>query len=168
MNARLSEAMYKRDHYNRKALKSKSGNHWSRYKELRNYVNKEIKRCKSEYYSKLITGNKSNPSALWKTLNNITSRKERTPISSIETDGVQYCSNKSIAKILNDHFSTTGTKLAQELKSYRSYIFSTPTVNWSLPYEFTFEPITEDFVIRQPQQIKTNKAIGLDNISARL
>ena len=168
MNARLSKAMYKRDHYNRKALKSKSGNHWSRYKELRNYVNKEIKRCKSEYYSKLITGNKSNPSALWKTLNDITYRKERTLISSIETDGVQCCSNKSIAKILNDHFSTTGTKLAQELKSYRSYIFSTPTVKWSLPYEFTFEPITEDFVIRQPQQIKTNKAIGLDNISARL
>ena len=32
MNARLSEAMHKRDHYHRKALKSKSGNHWSRYK----------------------------------------------------------------------------------------------------------------------------------------
>ena len=168
MNARLSEAMHKRDHYHRKALKSKSGNHWSRYKELRNYVNKEIKRCKSEYYSKLITENKSNASALWKTLNDTTSRKERTPISCIEADCVQYCSNKSIAKILNDHFSTIGTKLAQKLNSYRSYIFSTPTVNSSLPYEFTFEPIMEDFILRQPQQLKTNKAIGLDNFSARL
>ena len=153
MNAQLSEAMHKRDHYHRKALKTKSGNHWSRYKKLRNYVNREIRRCKSEYYSKLITENKSNPSALWKTLNDITSRKERTPISCIEADGVQYCSNKSIAKILNDHFSTTGIKLAKNLKSCTSYIFSTPTVNSSL-LKFTFEPIAEDFVLCQLQQLK--------------
>ena len=29
-------------------------------------------------------------------------------------------------------------------------------------------PITEDFVLRPLKQLKTNKAIGLDNISARL
>ena len=160
--------MHKRDHFHRKDLKSKSGNHWSRYKKLRNYVNKEVKRCKSEYYSKLITENKSNPSALWKTLNDITSRKERIPISCIEADGVQYCSNTSIAKILKDHFSTIGTELAQKFKSYRSYIFSTLAAHSSLPHEFTFVPITEDFVFRQLQQLKTNKAIGLDNIIARL
>ena len=102
------------------------------------------------------------------TLNDITSRKEIISISCIEADGVQYCSNKSIAKILNDHFSTIGTKLAQKLKSYRSYIFSTTAADSSLPYEFTFEPIKEDFVLRQLQQLKTNKAIGLDNISTRL
>ena len=34
--------------------------------------------------------------------------------------------------------------------------------------EFAFEPITEDFVLRQLKQLKTNKAIDLDNISARL
>lgn len=43
MNAKLAEAMHKRDHYDGNALKSKSGNHWSRSKELRNFVNKEIK-----------------------------------------------------------------------------------------------------------------------------
>ena len=116
MNVRLSEAIHKRDHCYRKALKSKPGNHWSRFKELRNYVDKEIKRCKSEYYSKLITENKYTPSALWKTLNDLTSRKERTPISCIEADGVQYCSNESIAKILNDQFSTVRIKLANSSK----------------------------------------------------
>ena len=70
--------------------------------------------------------------------------------------------------ILNDHFSTIGTKLAQKLKSFRSCILSTPAADSSLPYEFTFEPIKEDFVLLQLQQFKTNKAIGLDNISARL
>ena len=58
--------------------------------------------------------------------------------------------------------------MSQKLKYYRSYIFSTPTVNSSLPYEFIFEQITEDFDIRQLQKLKTNNAIGLDNISACL
>ena len=43
-----------------------------------------------------------------------------------------------------------------------------PTVNPSLLREFAFEPITEDFVLHQLKELKTNKAIGLDNISARL
>ena len=38
INAQLSEAMHQRDYYHRKALKTKSANHWSRYKELKNYV----------------------------------------------------------------------------------------------------------------------------------
>ena len=168
INAQLSEAMHQRDYLHRKALKTKPANHWSRYKELTNYANKETTICKSEYCSKLITQNKSNPSALRKTLNDITSRKERTPISCFEADGVQYCSNKSIAKILNEHFSIIETKLAQKLKSCRFHIYSAPAVNSNLPHEFAFEPITEEFVLRELKQLKTNKAIGLDNISARL
>jgi len=165
MNARLSEAMHQRDFYHRKALKSKASHHWSRYKKLSNYVNREIKRCKSEYYTTLITENKSNPSALWKTLNDITSRKERTPISCIEADGVQYFDRKSISKILNDHFSTIGTKLAQKLKSYSSLFFSKSPENFHSLQKFVLEPIAEDFVLRQLKQLKTNKAI--DNVRTR-
>ena len=56
----------------------------------------------------------------------------------------------------------------QKVKSCRCHIYSAPAVNSNLPHEFAFEPITEDFVLLQHKQLKTNKAIGLDNISARL
>ena len=79
--------------------------------KLKNNLNKEIQKCKAEYYSNLISENKSNPSALWKTLNEI---------SSIEADGVAHYDNPSIAKIRNVHFSTIGTKLAMTLKSFIS------------------------------------------------
>ena len=36
---------------------------------MKNFVNKEVKNCKAEYYSDLITKNKGNPSELWKTFN---------------------------------------------------------------------------------------------------
>ena len=60
INARLSKGMHQRDYYHHQALNSKFSNHWSRLKELKNYVNREVKKCKSEYHSKLITENKSN------------------------------------------------------------------------------------------------------------
>ena len=53
--------------------------------------------------------------------------------------------------------------MLQKLKSCRSHIYSAPAVISNLPHEFAFEPITEDFFLRQLKQ-----AIGLDNISARL
>ena len=45
------------------------------YKKIKNLVNKEVKKCKAEYYSDLINKKKGNPSELWKTFNEITSKK---------------------------------------------------------------------------------------------
>ena len=118
-------------------------NQQSRYKKLKNYVNKEMQKCKAEYYSNLISENKRNPSALWKTLNEITSRKQSSPISCIEADGIAHCDNPSIAKILNVHFSTVGSKLAMKLKSVFT-LPSPPASSTDLP-KFVFKPITEEF-----------------------
>jgi hypothetical protein len=45
---------------------------------------------------------------------------------------------------------------------------SPPTVVQEPEFHFVFQPITENFVLNQLKSLKTNKAIGLDNISARL
>ena len=163
MNSQLSQAMSQRNYLHRRAIKSNSPYLWSRYKKLKNYVNKEMQKCKVEYYSNLISENKSNPSALWKTLNDITSHKQSSPISCIETDGVAHCDNPSIAKILNIHFSTIGTKLAMKLKSFIT--LPSPQVRSTDLPKFAFKPITEEFVHGQLKQLRTNKAIGLDNIN---
>ena len=99
-------------------------------------------------------------------MNEITSRKQSSPISCIEADGLAHCDNQSIAKILNVHFSTIGTKLAMKLKSFIT-LPSFPARSTDLP-KFVFKPITEELVRSQLKQLRTNKAIGLDNISARL
>ena len=49
----------------------------------------------------------------------------------------------------------------------RKYQAST-TVVQEPEHQFVFQPITENFVLSQLKSLKTNKAIGLDNISARL
>ena len=87
---------------------------------------------------------------------------QSSPISFIEADGVAHCDNPSIAKILNVHYSTTGTKLAMKLKSFIT-LPSPPARSTDLP-KFVFKPIIEEFVRGQLKQLRTNKAIGLDNI----
>ena len=68
--------------------------------------------------------------------------------------------------ILNVHFSTIGAKLAMTLKSFIT-LPSPPARSTDLP-KFVFKPITEAFVRGQLKQLRTNKAIGLDNMSVRL
>ena len=84
---------------------------------------------------------------------NITSRKQSSPISCIEADGVEHCGNPSIAKILNYRFSTIGTNLAMKLKSFVT-LPSPPASSTDLP-KFVFKPITEEFVHSQLNPIQT-------------
>jgi hypothetical protein len=85
--ANLSNAMRHRDYHKRKAIKSNSEYHWKLYKQAKISVNKLIKKCKSDYYIDLISKNKGDSNALWKTLNEITSRKSSAPITCIAIEG---------------------------------------------------------------------------------
>ena len=139
-------------------------------------VNKEVKKRKAEYYSDLINENKGNAKELWKTLNEITSKKSNSTITSIEADGVLYAETSEIAQALNTHFSNIGTKLAARIKEKLRLIASNSRKFFPPAFSrwngnnksFSFCSITESFVLKQLKTLKTNKAIGLDRISARL
>ena len=174
ITSNLSNAMRDRDYHRRKAVKSNSEYHWKLYKQAKISVNKLIKKCKSEYYLDLINKNKGNSSVLWKTLNEITSRKSSAPITSIEIDGTSQTDVKSIVEGLNSHFSSIGMKLATLIKSRFGFIRQVITPNsvsdiWaSTSFEFSFGDIDEQFVNKNLHELKTNKAIGLDRVSAHL
>jgi len=75
MTSDLKNAMCDQDFHHAKAIKTNSKYHWEMYKKMKNFVNKEVKKCKAKYYSDLINKNKGNPRELWKTFNEITSKK---------------------------------------------------------------------------------------------
>lgn len=169
MTTHLSEAMHERDFFHKKALRSNSTRYWNLYKKARNNVNAEVRKCKSEYYSRLINENKHNHSALWKTLNEVTSRKQSSSISCIESDGVVLSDDQSIATTLNDYFASIGVSLAAKLRSYvQSHIPPNANMDSDPPGRFHFSPISEEFVRNELKKLKTNKATGLDRTSARL
>ena len=59
MTSDLKNAMRDRDFHHAKAIKTNSKYHWDMFKKMKNFVNKEVKNCKAEYHSDLITKNKA-------------------------------------------------------------------------------------------------------------
>ena len=116
MTSDLKNAMRDRDFHHAKVIKTNSKYHWDVFKKMKNFVSKEVKKCKAEYYSDLISKNKGNASELWKTFNDITAKKSNSTITSIEADGVLYTETNGIAQALNTHFSRIGTKQAAKNK----------------------------------------------------
>ena len=113
---------------------------------------------------------------MWKTFNEITAKKSNSTITSIEADVVLYTDINEIVQALNTPFSRIGPKLAAKIKdklrliTSNSRTFFLPAF-WRLngnDKSFFFCSITESFVLKQLKSLKTNKAIGLDRISARL
>jgi len=86
----------------------------------------------------------------------------RCGINAIFSDGKLQTDPTSIAETLNNHFSSIGKKLAKAFSSALSDQCFACSSNFSL------QPVTISFVEEQLSQLKINKAIGLDNISARL
>ena len=132
-----------------------------------NFINNQIKLTKSKYYQDAINADKDNPSGLWKTLNELTSRNiSGQKPSCIISEDESVTDEKSIATIFNDYFTSIGAKLADKIKSkFGPKVQSAPR---DLPYSFDFEEVDESTVLQQLARPKTNKATGLDQISARL
>ena len=90
MSSALKDIMNQRNCLYRKAIKSKNPVDWTKYKEVKNSVNTQIRKCKSNYYCNVIEESKSQPKSLWKHLNNITLRKPNSNVSSLLDDGKSY------------------------------------------------------------------------------
>ena len=112
MNNKINELMKDRDFHHRKAVKTNSDHHWTRYRSLRNLVNREIKSAKSNYYCNLINDAKGDSGKVWKAVNEASSRNV---ISSspqcIVTEGVQLTTPSLIAAAMNSHFALIGKTL---------------------------------------------------------
>ncbi len=88
------------------------------------------------------------------------------------SDGVCYSEAISIAQILNSHFCSVASKLAEHFASIVGND-NTSTVlplNDSIqnPKRFSFDCVTTEYVEQQLSTLQTTKATGLYRISARL
>ena len=170
MSSALKDIMNERNRLYRKAIKSKNPVDWTKYKEVKNSVNTQIRKCKSDYYCNVIEESKSQPKSLWKHLNNITLRKPNSNVSSLLDDGKSYTLSQDIAQTLNLHFSTVGAKLTSKFNYGLSLIrnITYPLDTMQTEARFNLCKIDESFIKTQIRKLKTNKSTGLDGISVRL
>ena len=152
MTSELSQLMHDRDYHHTKAVKSNSKHHWSKYRKLRQAVNKRVKECKASYYKDLIEKSSRNSGESWRTLNGITCRKDISQPSFIQSNGIRVTDPKSIACLLNEHFITVGSNLAEKFQSlcrYFSNRLKSASKHSGHLNDFSFTPESETFVLKQ-------------------
>lgn len=86
--------------------------HATEYKKLRKTINNKIKTSKASHYSNALIQLKGNSLKTWQTINELTSRRiNNTTVKDLKLNDTII----SISNAFNDHFSTIGSRLANEV-----------------------------------------------------
>ena len=114
----------------------------------------------------MIEENKSDSSRMWKCLKDALPQSANHSVSVIKSGKKVLSEPVQVAEVFNKHFTTIGQKIAKAFgkgnKDARGL------VQKKTDKSFQLDLVTSNFVKIQLQNLKTNKAIGLDKISARL
>ena len=103
---------------------------------------------------------------MWKAVNETCNRNSSSEsIQCIMFDGVQHITSQSFASTMNSFFASIGRMLASRI---RTSDLNLNSVSKHPLFQFELTELEQSFVLEQLLLLKANKAIVLDNISARL
>ena len=149
-----------------KAKKLQSQELFAEYRKFRNSITHEVRVSKTMYYTDLFNEVKS-CKTYWKLLKNATNNVSTKPILGIKgEDGKIVTSDQAKAAIFNQHFSTIGEKLANNLPTIDQHTSIsiinrvTPTV---MDIDLTYENVSTALT-----KLKADKACGPDKVAPKL
>ena len=162
----LKGMIIKRNHYKKKAVRSGDLNDWNEYRRVRNKTNNKLRDTKAAYYHKEIENNSGNVREIWKTINDLMSRKIKSDtINELKVNNLSFTEPCKIADELNKHFTEVGSTLASTLPQnncdFKQYLLKPKT-------NFRLEKISLTSVLETLNSLATKKAVGLDYISSKL
>ena len=127
LTAQIRRLIIGRDRLKKQAIKTGNKDDWKLFKSHRNKVNITIRSAKSEYYNDQIKANSDKPREVWKTINQLMSRKTVDhSINEITANNETITNPDLVSETMNLHFAQVGPTLAANLtnadKSFESYI----------------------------------------------
>ena len=168
ITADLKERMHNHDRFKIKAMNSNDPHDWANFKRMRNKVNTEIKAAKELFYNKFIEAN-GDPHKTWQIINDLKSRKAANPsIREINLNGISISESSDLSNAFNDHFSSIGPKLANEIPlsnnnghCHQKYVKSTNN-------RLEFHPTNSEQILKLLNKLNKSKGAGLDKLSNQL
>ena len=100
---------------------------WEDFKLIRNYVTKQIVDAKKLYFSNLFNLIKNDMKKVWTVLNGLVRpgrNRNSNEIKSLLIDGRIFSDDQEISNILNEHFSTVGSRISSEFEGADHHIHS--------------------------------------------
>ena len=111
----------------------------------------------------MIEDTKGDSCEMWRAIKQALPGTKKSTVSSIFKNGKWHTENLSVAKIMNQYFVSVGEVLAKPFQNV-STVFTSSTP----PFEFHLDNVNVNFVRNALKSLKSNKAVGLDKLSARL
>ena len=113
----IKQLMRNRDYHKKKAIRYNSSIHWDKYKSIRNRVNNQMRKSKTDFYHKEI-GNCAKLKDLkktWSLINSLTGKNNKsTSITEILVNSNSVSDSKLIAESFNEYFVNIGPNLVTE------------------------------------------------------
>ena len=168
INANLKQLFLQRDKLKKLAVVSKNPADWKKFKDARNTCNNKIRQAKTDYYHQYFKTNSGNPKEIWKSINELMSRNAKSDkISHLTCNDRVISDSADLTECFNNHFAEIGLKLRSdepdELNncSFGDYLKQADTV-------FTLDLTTPSAVFKLLSSLQEGKAMGLDEIPAKL
>ena len=161
----LKDAIRKNNKLYKKYLMMPSAFNEITYKSYRNKLNHILKKSDRQYYSDLLTANKSNIKKTWQIMKNIVNKNKIKKIhSKFKLPDGSDTENKSlISKKFNDFFINIGPNLSKNIPDLG--INSLKYMSVPASHTIFLSPVTNIEIIRIIQDLKIG-ATGYDEINA--
>lgn len=148
--------------------KHKKDKNIEQYKLWRNKVKSLINHSKTDFLSETINNNHSNPRQLWKNLHDITGKTNDHQTAFIHDD-----SGNPIFEITANTFNQFFTSIHEQYQTTNRNEYDTTAIDLNIEIkipdnvEFSISRGSTAFIQSQLENLKTNKATGIFDISAK-
>ena len=161
-NSELRRKMFLRDYYKKKHRLTKSENDWQQYKKLRNAVNIENAKTKTDYFTQKLGEANSDIKETWKILNSALSKRSKTTtIHKLEVNDNDVSDPKKISDELNSYFCNIAENILKDSDNpsvsnapFELYILKIPKPD-SL---FKFKRVTPNDIVYHVAKLKTSRS----------
>ena len=162
INSDLRRKMFLRDYYKKKHRFTKSENDWQQYKKLRNAVNIENAKTKTDYFTQELGEANSDIKETWKILNSaLGKRSKTTTIHKLEVNDNDVSDPKQISDELNSYFCNIAESILKD--SDNTSVSNTPFEPYILKIAksdslFKFKRVTSNDIVYHVAKLKTSRS----------
>lgn len=158
-----------RDEAHLTAIKTNKESDWQRYKQLKNKTNYLTRTTKRDYYHVNIEHAKGDSKQMWTVLKELLPRPRDSGITKLDVDGTTVTDPDAIANVFNSFFTNVGAKLAEKIpESEHPPLYYLKKNMPEIACTFQFTEVTAEDVEKLLNDLPSNKATGVDNVSATL
>lgn len=136
------------------------------YSRFRNYVTKQIRTAKKQYYTQKFNQFNNDTKQTWRLINKILrpkGKQSRERVKQLIIDGIEYSESNDIANAFNSHFVNIGTSIA---RSVNSDVDPSIYLRGDYADSFFFAPVTPNLVNQMINSLK-NKSSDISLLSIR-